>query len=124
MAWYVNAAVAKRAPIQMGTQRWPYSTPQRAYPYVSEGDTIHIGPGINDYETASDENVDYSELVDQINVGVIIQGDTINALKPVLELTSSPSLDNALREVDVRLGAITLLHVGNLLVGPDTGPGA
>ncbi len=84
-AWYVDGPAAKRASVQLGTSKWPFSTPQRAFPYVSEGDTIHLRPGVHDYENASDEGVDPSELTDQLRVGVVIQGDTLpNGTRPVL----------------------------------------
>ena len=60
MGWHpthVSAPLAKRAPVQLGTLKWPFSTPQRAFPFAAEGDTIHIMPGVHDYENAADEGL-------------------------------------------------------------------
>jgi len=40
--WRVDAARAKLSPVQLGTQRWPFATPEYAFPLVSEGDTIRV----------------------------------------------------------------------------------
>jgi hypothetical protein len=47
--WLVDATRASLAAIQMGTARYPFSTPQQAFPVVSDGDTIRVAPGVHDY---------------------------------------------------------------------------
>lgn len=74
--WYVNAQQAARASIQLGTQRYPFATPEFAFPLVSEGDTVRIAPGIQDYLLGSST---------QVPVGIVVIGDTLaDGTRPVL----------------------------------------
>jgi Dockerin type I domain/Right handed beta helix region/Bacterial Ig-like domain (group 2) len=47
--WYVDAARAQLAAIQLGTQRYPFATPQYAFPIAQDGDTVRVAPGVHDY---------------------------------------------------------------------------
>jgi hypothetical protein len=47
--WYVDAARAPLASIQLGTQRYPFATPQYAFPVAQDGDTVRVAPGVHDY---------------------------------------------------------------------------
>jgi len=47
--WYVDGPRATLAAIQLGTRKYPFSTPQYAFPILQEGDTIRFAPGVHDY---------------------------------------------------------------------------
>jgi hypothetical protein len=47
--WHVDAGRAAFAGIQLGTSRYPFATPQYAFPIVQDNDTIRIAPGTHDY---------------------------------------------------------------------------
>ena len=47
--WHVDATRATLAAIQMGTVKYPFSTPQQAFPVVADGDTVRVWPGVHDY---------------------------------------------------------------------------
>jgi nitrous oxidase accessory protein NosD len=73
--WHVDALRARDLPVQLGTQQYPFSTPERAFPILSERDTILIAPGIHDYE----------ELYEDLLVGAVILGDTLpDGTRPTL----------------------------------------
>lgn len=73
--WYVDAPKAKQATIQLGTLKWPFSTPERAFDLVTEGDTIRVAPGIHDYES----------MWRPLRAGAVIIGDTLaDGTRPVL----------------------------------------
>lgn len=81
--WFVDAAKAKRAPVQMGTSQWPFATPQFAFPHVREGDTIRVAPGVHDYEDFKcfGECPSGAYLL----AGVVVIGDTLaDGTRPVL----------------------------------------
>ncbi len=89
-SWIVDAAKAKRAPVQMGTAKWPFATPQFAFPHVREGDTIRIAPGVHDYEDFKcfGECPHGSDLM----AGVVIVGDTLpDGTRPVLRASERDS---------------------------------
>ncbi|MFQ6047473.1 MAG: hypothetical protein ACE5PT_14135, partial [Gemmatimonadales bacterium] len=78
--WYVDASKASRATVQLGTTRWPFSTPERAFGLVSEGDTIRVAPGVHDYES----------IGQALSVGVVVVGDTLpDGTRPVLRAAES-----------------------------------
>ncbi|GBD31481.1 hypothetical protein HRbin33_00440 [bacterium HR33] len=81
--WFVDAAKAKRASVQMGTSKWPFATPQFAFPHVREGDTIRVAPGVHDYEDFKC----FGECPsgDYLLAGVVVIGDTLaDGTRPVL----------------------------------------
>jgi hypothetical protein len=79
--WYVNGPVASQRTVQLGTMSWPLSTPQRAFRYLREGDTVRVAPGIHEYEN----------LGDDLEVGAVFIGDTLpDGTRPILR--SAPSL--------------------------------
>jgi hypothetical protein len=47
--WHVDAARASLAAIQLGTQAYPFATPQYAFPIAQDGDTVRVAPGVHDY---------------------------------------------------------------------------
>jgi hypothetical protein len=47
--WHVDAARAPLAAMQLGTQRYPFATPQYAFPIARDGDTVRVAPGVHDY---------------------------------------------------------------------------
>lgn len=90
--WFVDAARAKRSPVQMGTSKWPFATPQFAFPHVREGDTIRVAPGVHDYE----EFKCFGECPfgDQLGAGVIVVGDTLaDGTRPLLLAPEHLGLD-------------------------------
>jgi len=91
--WYVDAQRAKLASVQMGTQKWPFATPEYAFPVVSEGDTIRIAPGIVDYEFGGGCGVECYPLgASDMAVGVVVIGDTLaDGTRPVLRGDGSTS---------------------------------
>jgi len=73
--WYVDAQTASQRPTQLGNQKYPFSTIQRAFPLASEGDTIRVAPGIHEYESSSST----------LDVGVTILGDTlVDGTRPIV----------------------------------------
>lgn len=62
--WYVDIAATGR-PVQNGSQALPYEHPLMAFPWVSEGDTIRVGPGTY-----------YWDNDGELRAGVVIQGGT------------------------------------------------
>jgi len=81
--WYVDAAKAKLAAVQLGNQRWPFSTPEYAFPLVSEGDTIRVAPGIVDYEGDCYGECYY--YTPEIHAGIVVIGDTLaDGTRPIL----------------------------------------
>ncbi|MBI2073118.1 MAG: right-handed parallel beta-helix repeat-containing protein, partial [Gemmatimonadetes bacterium] len=85
--WMVDAARAQRNPVQLGTSRWPFSTPQRAFRLVSEGDTIRVAPGVHDYEDCGyyEDCAYYDYYDDRLYAGAVIIGDTLaDGTRPVL----------------------------------------
>jgi hypothetical protein len=104
--WHVDAARATLAAVQLGTQRYPFATPQYAFPIAQEGDTVLVAPGVHDY-LAGDLCTDYSGggdtpppgdagsppapppedcvLYGYITRGVVLMGDTLaDGTRPVL----------------------------------------
>jgi hypothetical protein len=104
--WHVDAARAMLAAVQLGTQRYPFATPQYAFPVAQEGDTVLVAPGVHDY-LAGDLCTDYSGGGDSpppatggsspapppedcvvygyITRGVVLMGDTLpDGTRPVL----------------------------------------
>jgi hypothetical protein len=84
--WYVNAARAKGASVQLGTQKWPFATPEYAFGLVSEGDTIRVAPGVVDYEfDAYDGCEGVCSDATVLQAGVLFIGDTLpDGTRPVL----------------------------------------
>ncbi len=86
--WRVDAAKAKLAAVQLGTQRWPFATPDRAFPWVSEGDTIRVAPGTVDYEFGCVQDCYYGTPT--IRAGIVLIGDTLaDGTRPILR-TAEP----------------------------------
>lgn len=82
--WHVNAAKAKLAAVQLGTQKWPFATPEYAFTLVAEGDTVRIAPGTVDYEGTACFGECLSTSY-QINAGVVVVGDTLaDGTRPIL----------------------------------------
>lgn len=80
--WYVDGPTAAQRPIQLGSQAYPFSSVERAFPLVSEGDTIRVAPGIHEYSQYSSSALD---------VGIAIIGDTLaDGTRPILR--SPPDL--------------------------------
>lgn len=74
--WYVNAAQSARSSTQLGSQRYPFASPEYAFPFASEGDTVRIAAGVTDYVLGT-----YTA----IPVGVVIIGDTLSdGTRPVV----------------------------------------
>lgn len=63
--WEVDGHVTGAA-IQLGTAAFPFEHPSRAFPFVTEGDTIHVAPGTYDFDSDG-----------QLGVGVVIRGGTV-----------------------------------------------
>ena len=73
--WYVDAVQAVTAPVQLGTLAYPFATPEAAFRFLREGDTVRIAPGIHDYEARWEP----------LNVGAVIFGDTLpDGTRPIL----------------------------------------
>ncbi len=89
--WYVDAQRAKLASVQLGTQKWPFATPEFAFPVVSEGDTIRIAAGIVDYELGGGCYIECISLgAPGMTAGVVVIGDTLaDGTRPVLRAASS-----------------------------------
>ncbi len=64
--WYVSAAQTG-APIQVGSSAYPFDTPSKVFPYVSEGDTVRVASGVYN---------DTSSTTAVLNAGVVILGGT------------------------------------------------
>jgi len=89
--WYVDAAKAKLAAVQLGTQRWPFSTPEYAFPLVLEGDTIRVAPGIVDYEGDCYGECYY--YTPEIRAGIVLIGDTLaDGTRPILRASEQISV--------------------------------
>jgi hypothetical protein len=71
--WETDARVTGAA-LQLGNAAFPFEHPARAFPFVSEGDTIHVALGTYDF-------VDDGQL----SVGVVIRGGALGdtSAKPV-----------------------------------------
>ncbi len=136
--WFVDAARAKRSPVQMGTLKWPFATPQFAFPHVREGDTIRVAPGVHDYE----EFKCFGECPfwDQLGAGVIVIGDTLaDGTRPVLrapeqDFFTAFTWHNGVRAevrnlvlrgfyVGMQLGGLRTLLVDNLRIEEPPIPG-
>jgi hypothetical protein len=90
--WYVDAQRAQGATVQLGTQRWPFSTPEHAFPLVSEGDTIRVAPGIVDYEGSGCYG-ECSSYGSALSAGVVVIGDTLpDGTRPVLRAAEADGL--------------------------------
>ena len=63
--WEVDGHVTGAA-IQLGTAAFPFEHPSRAFPFVTEGDTIHVASGTYDFDQDG-----------QLGVGVVIRGGTV-----------------------------------------------
>lgn len=73
--WHVNAPVASRRPIQMGNAAYPFASPDLAYPYLAEGDTVRVAPGIHEMSSGSTS----------LYVGAVFIGDTLaDGTRPVI----------------------------------------
>lgn len=73
--WYVDASVAAQRTIQLGTAKWPFASPEDAFPLVQEGDTVRVRPGTHDYRGTGW----------QADVGFVLIGDTLaDGTRPVL----------------------------------------
>ncbi len=82
--WYVDAQRAQGATVQLGTQPWPFATPEHAFPLVAEGDTIRVAPGIVDYEGGTGPG---------LKAGVVVIGDTLpDGTRPVLRASEVDGL--------------------------------
>ncbi|MBI4419670.1 MAG: right-handed parallel beta-helix repeat-containing protein, partial [Gemmatimonadetes bacterium] len=90
--WHVNAAQAKLASVQLGTQKWPFATPEYAFPLVAEGDTIRVAPGIVDYEGDSCYGECYY-YTPEVHAGIVIIGDTLpDGTRPILRAAEQYSI--------------------------------
>lgn len=75
--WYVDAQRATLATVQLGTQQWPFATPEFIFGLEAEGDTIRIAPGNVDYQL--------SRAPGSLQHGVVVIGDTLtDGTRPVL----------------------------------------
>ncbi|MDX1449894.1 MAG: hypothetical protein R3246_12615, partial [Acidimicrobiia bacterium] len=75
--------MAAGAGIQVGTVRYPYDDIYMTMPWVSEGDTVLLGPGVN----LMDFNPDVTQT--WFDVGVVVMGDTTGGQpRPVLRAPS------------------------------------
>jgi hypothetical protein len=102
--WYVDAQRATLAPVQLGTQKWPFATPEFAFGLEAEGDTIRIAPGNVDYEVGGLGCGIYCDyygspgapgratqiaLGGVLQHGVVVIGDTLaDGTRPVLRAAS------------------------------------
>jgi hypothetical protein len=102
--WYVDAQRAKLAPVQLGTQQWPFATPEYVFGLEAEGDTIRIAPGNVDYEFGGGGIIDCGNgcligappsRAPQLGSsgtllhGVVVIGDTLaDGTRPVLRAAS------------------------------------
>jgi Bacterial Ig-like domain (group 2) len=98
--WYVDAQRATLSPVQLGTQRWPFATPEYVFGLEAEGDTIRIAPGTVDYEFggggiincgngcligAPPNEAPQATIGGPLRAGVIVIGDTLSdGTRPVL----------------------------------------
>jgi hypothetical protein len=97
--WLVDATRASLAAIQMGTARYPFSTPQQAFPVAGDGDTIRVAPGIHDYlgndfctgggggggDGPAPGPIEQCAPYAELSRGVVLMGDTLSdGTRPVL----------------------------------------
>lgn len=89
--WYVDAQRAQGAVVQLGTQRWPFATPEYAFSLVAEGDTIRVAPGIVDYRGNS--CILECFYASDMRAGVVVLGDTLaDGTRPVLRAAEGDGL--------------------------------
>ena len=140
--WHVNARVARGTGIQLGTQKWPFQSPQQAFPYLREGDTVRVAPGIHDYDLV-DDGCEYEccqeccyecqlgaiapasrvlgPMSSTIAVGAVLVGDTLpDGTRPVLRSTGQ-SFHAAAEWVGGRHGVVKDLVFRNFYVGVAAG---
>lgn len=82
--WHVNSPVAAGAGLQLGTSQYPFDDIYMVMPWVSEGDTVLLAPGIN----LMDFNPNYTQS--WFDVGVVVMGDTTGGQpRPLLRAPST-----------------------------------
>jgi Periplasmic copper-binding protein (NosD)/Bacterial Ig-like domain (group 2)/Dockerin type I domain len=101
--WHVDAHIAQFAAIQMGTTRYPFASPQYAFPLVADGDTILVAPGTHDFVNASNCYDLYCAAALGPRASVVLMGETLpDGTRPVLRGT--PDADQGIVvDIGIRL---------------------
>ncbi|HWP37573.1 MAG TPA: right-handed parallel beta-helix repeat-containing protein [Gemmatimonadales bacterium] len=70
--WYADVQRAAGNPIQLGTMKWPFADPWKAFELLADGDTVRVAPGTYDQREGC-----YYTYYCYIAAGAVVLGDTL-----------------------------------------------